>query len=68
MTAEGARKFCKAVKPTKIEDLTAITAIYRPGPLKANVHNLFVDARKLDKIDLEYYSENLLIYGCSCRA
>lgn len=51
MTAEGARKFCKAVKPTKIEDLTAITAIYRPGPLKANVHNLFVEARKLDKID-----------------
>jgi len=51
MTAEGARKFCKAVKPTKIEDLTAITAIYRPGPLKANVHNLFVEARKLDKIN-----------------
>lgn len=51
MTADGARKFCKAVKPTKIEDLTAITAIYRPGPLKANVHNLFVEARKLDKID-----------------
>jgi len=51
MTADGARKFCKAVKPTKIEDLTAITAIYRPGPLKANVHNLFVEARKLDKIN-----------------
>jgi len=51
MTAEGARKFCKAVKPTKIEDLTAITAIYRPGPLKANVHNLFVEARKKDHID-----------------
>jgi len=51
MTAEGARKFCRAVKPTKIEDLTAVTAIYRPGPLKANVHNLFVEARKLDKIE-----------------
>lgn len=51
MTAEGARKFCRAVKPTKIEDLTAITAIYRPGPLKANVHNLFVEARKKDHID-----------------
>jgi DNA polymerase-3 subunit alpha len=51
MTAEGARKFCKAVKPTKIEDLTAITAIYRPGPLKANVHNLFVEARKKEHID-----------------
>lgn len=50
MTADGARKFCKAVKPTKIEDLTAITAIYRPGPLKANVHNLFVEARKVDNI------------------
>ena len=44
-TNSGARKFCLAVKPNNIEDCAAITAIYRPGPLKANVHNLFVKAR-----------------------
>ena len=45
-TAEGARKFCLDAKPTDIEELAALTAIYRPGPLKANVHKKFVDAKK----------------------
>lgn len=45
-TASGARKFCVQSKPVNIEDLAAITAIYRPGPLKANVHNMYVDAGK----------------------
>lgn len=42
----GARKFCLQAQPNNIEDLSAITAIYRPGPLKANVHNMYVDAGK----------------------
>ena len=45
-TAQGARKFCMQSQPNCIEDLSAITAIYRPGPLKANVHNMYVDAGK----------------------
>lgn len=40
----GARKFCMQAKPNNIEELAAVTAIYRPGPLKANVHNMYVDA------------------------
>ncbi len=51
----GARKFCMQAKPSDIEDLAAITAIYRPGPLKANVHNMYVDAgKKLDKITYDH--------------
>jgi DNA polymerase-3 subunit alpha len=46
MTNSGARKFCLAAKPSNIHELSAITAIYRPGPLKANVHNLYVEAKK----------------------
>lgn len=42
----GARKFCLQAQPNNIDDLAAITAIYRPGPLKANVHNMYVDAGK----------------------
>jgi DNA polymerase-3 subunit alpha len=54
-TASGARKFCMQAKPNDIEDLAAITAIYRPGPLKANVHNMYVDAGKnLDKITYDH--------------
>ena len=41
-TAEGSRKFCEDAKPTTIEELAAITAIYRPGPLRANVHKKYV--------------------------
>lgn len=52
-TAQGARKFCTQSKPSCIEDLSAITAIYRPGPLKANVHNMYVDAGK-DLSNIKY--------------
>jgi DNA polymerase-3 subunit alpha len=41
-TAEGARRFCEDAKPTTIEELAALTAIYRPGPLRANVHKKYV--------------------------
>lgn len=45
-TAVGARRFCLAAKPTTITELAALTAIYRPGPLKANVHRKYVKAKK----------------------
>ena len=45
-TAPGARNFCLAAKPTSIEELAALTAIYRPGPLKANVHRKYVKAKR----------------------
>jgi DNA polymerase III subunit alpha len=45
-TSPGARKFCLEAQPDNITDLAAITAIYRPGPLKANVHKLYVKAKQ----------------------
>jgi DNA polymerase III subunit alpha len=52
-TAEGARRFCEDAKPTSIEELGALTAIYRPGPLRANVHLKYVkDKSRAD--DIEY--------------
>lgn len=44
-TAQGARDFCRNVKPTDITELGAITAIYRPGPLKANVHRKYIKTK-----------------------
>ena len=44
-TASGARQFCLQAKPTTLTELAALTAIYRPGPLKANVHKKYVKAR-----------------------
>ena len=54
-TNSGARKFCVQAKPRSIEDLATITAIYRPGPLAANVHKKYVAAGKsLDSITYDH--------------
>jgi DNA polymerase-3 subunit alpha len=44
-TAAGAQKFCQRAQPRSILDIAAITSIYRPGPLKANVDKKYVDAK-----------------------
>jgi len=44
-TEAPAQGFCKLVKPKSITDLSAITSIYRPGPLSANVDKQYVEAR-----------------------
>jgi len=44
-TEKGAQNFCKRVKPKNIIDIAAITSIFRPGPLAANVHEDYVDTR-----------------------
>jgi len=45
-TEDGAQKFCTRTKPKSIIDLSAITSIYRPGPLSANVHEEYVEAQQ----------------------
>ncbi len=45
-TEQGAQKFCVRAKPNNIIDVSAITSIYRPGPLAANVHDEYVEAKE----------------------
>ena len=45
-TQKGAQDFCKRAQPDNIIDLSAITSIYRPGPLGADVDKLYVKAKK----------------------
>jgi DNA polymerase-3 subunit alpha len=45
-TEDGAQSFAKRAKPNNIIDISALTSIYRPGPLSANVHEDFVDAKE----------------------
>jgi DNA polymerase-3 subunit alpha len=45
-TQEGAQDFCKRAKPNNIIDLSAITSIYRPGPLSADVDKNYIEAKK----------------------
>ena len=44
-TEEGSQKFCTRAKPKNIINIAAITAIYRPGPLSADVDKLYVEAK-----------------------
>ena len=45
-TEGGAQSFAKRAKPTSIIDISAITSIYRPGPLSAGVDRAYVRAKK----------------------
>ena len=45
-TNTGAQRLSMKSKPTDIIDISAITSIYRPGPLSANVDKLYVKAKK----------------------
>lgn len=38
----GMTALVKALKPTEFADLTALLALYRPGPLKAGMHMMYV--------------------------
>ena len=45
-TEAGAQALCENVKPNNIIDISAITSIYRPGPLSANVDKDYILARR----------------------
>ena len=45
-TETGAQNLCKQVQPKNLIDISAITSIFRPGPLSANVDKDFVKTRK----------------------
>ena len=42
MTNGGAQRFCQEAEPTSLLDFAAVTAIFRPGPLSAGSHKLYV--------------------------
>ena len=44
-TEEPAQQFCKRARPTSLIDISAVTSIFRPGPLAANVHEQYVAAK-----------------------
>ena len=45
-TEQGAQGFCTRAKPTSIIDISAVTSIFRPGPLSAGVDADYVEAKK----------------------
>ena len=55
-TESGAQSFCKNARPDNIIDLAAITSIYRPGPLSANVDKKYIGAKENPE-DIDYVNK-----------
>ena len=45
-TSSGFRDLCVNVKPNSIEDLSVITALYRPGPISMGLLDEYVKGRR----------------------
>ena len=55
-TEKGAQSFAQKVMPKSIIDISAITSIYRPGPLAAKVDKQYINAIN-DPLSVEYAHE-----------
>src|SRR6185503_195909 len=51
------RALIRSLAPTQFEDICALVALYRPGPMAANMHNDFAD-RKNGRKPVEYFHED----------
>ena len=58
LESSGMRELIKRLKPTKFEEITALLALYRPGPLNSGMDKEFVD-RKHGKSPVTYPHELL---------
>ncbi|KAB1646163.1 DNA polymerase III subunit alpha [Pseudoclavibacter sp. CFCC 14310] len=53
MDSDGMRKLTQQVQPTEHNDLTAILALYRPGPMGAGMHETYA-RRKTGREEVDY--------------
>ena len=52
------RSLMRSLAPTVFDDIAALVALYRPGPMAANMHNDYAD-RKNGRAPIEYPHEDL---------
>ncbi|MBD63052.1 MAG: DNA polymerase III subunit alpha [Gammaproteobacteria bacterium] len=45
LESTGMRELIRRLKPTRFEEITALLALYRPGPLKSGMHDEFVNRK-----------------------
>ena len=57
-TEQRAQEFCANAKPKSLIDISAITSIYRPGPLSANVHEQYIQAKSVPH-EIDYINEHV---------
>ena len=45
LESSGMQDLCKRIKPDSIDDITAINALYRPGPMGSGMHHEFAEIK-----------------------
>ncbi|MFA6092479.1 MAG: DNA polymerase III subunit alpha [Elusimicrobiota bacterium] len=68
LDSEGMRELLRRLKPTTFEDISAVIALYRPGPMQSGMLDLFVE-RKHGKTKIRHDHPKLAdllqdTYGC----
>src|SRR3954453_3113126 len=56
--SSGSRETLRKAKPQRFDDLIALNALYRPGPLRAGVVDDYI-ARKHGRVDIKYEDKKL---------
>lgn len=56
LESSGMKDLCKRLKPGSIDDITAINALYRPGPMGLGMHDEFIE-RKFGRKEVDYFFE-----------
>lgn len=57
--SSGMRELLERVKPTAFEDIAAVNALYRPGPMNMGSHNQYAD-RKNQREKVDYISDEFI--------
>ena len=45
--SSGMQELCRNVKPRSMSHLSAVLALYRPGPMAANMHNIYAERKAI---------------------
>ena len=67
LDSEGIRDLLRRVKPTTFEDISAVIALYRPGPMEAGMLDIFVARKHGAKVKYDHPKMEPILndtYGC----
>ena len=56
LESSGMKDLCARLQPGNIDDITAINALYRPGPMGLGMHDEFIE-RKFGRKEVDYFFE-----------
>jgi DNA polymerase III subunit alpha len=57
LESSGMQDLCKRIKPDSIDDITAINALYRPGPMGSGMHLEFAEIKHGQKPEVYMFEE-----------